>query len=85
MNREAASGRLLLFATFISGLRYAEVSQTPQMPRGQGPQFSPLVEERLRRRKLKSVRLRHRLAGDLAVAWPRKFRNSPTVNGNPVL
>ena len=29
---------------------------------------SPSVDERLGRRKLKSVRLRHRLAGDLAVA-----------------
>ena len=28
----------------------------------------PLVDERFRRRKLKSVRVRHRLAGDLAVA-----------------
>ena len=33
-----------------------------------GPQFSPSDDERLRRRKPESVRLRHRLAGDLAVA-----------------
>src|ERR1039458_8386891 len=35
---------------------------------GKDSDGSPSVDERLRRRKPKSVRLRHRLAGDLAVA-----------------